>query len=192
MAGTPAGALILIDLQQGFDHPGWGGRNNPDAERRASDLLAHWRRYGAPVIHVRHNSDVGISPLRRGLPGFEFKPEVAPIPGEIEIMKSANSAFIGTDLEALLRSKDIARLTLCGLTTPHCVSTTARMAGNLGFETLVVADACAAVARNLNTDWTADPSHWVDGGPEASHFFALSHLHGEFATVLSSDALLGR
>ena len=84
------------------------------------------------------------SPLRPNLPGVEFKPEAAPLPGEIIFQKSVNSAFIGTDLESHLRSEQIENVVIIGLTTDQCVSTTTRMAGNLGFNVLLVSDATAA------------------------------------------------
>lgn len=175
-------ALILIDLQEGFDDPFWGARNNPDAEANASALLAHWRAAGAPVFHVRHLSVEPQSPLNPRFGKTGFKPEVEPIAGEPVISKSVNSAFIGTDLEAQLRAGGIEQLVICGLTTPHCVSTTTRMAANLGFGVELAHDACAAVALNADTSWR-------DGGrsdPKFIHQAALDHLHGEFAQVVST------
>lgn len=179
-------ALVLVDIQAGFDAPTWGPRNNPDAETRAGALLAHWRGAGAPVVHVRHVSTEKGSPLSGK--GTEFKSEVAPRGREPVFEKSVNSAFIGTGLESHLRGLGAQRLVICGLTTPHCVSTTARMAANLGFSVRVAHDACAAFARNADTGWRADlPA--MD--PEEIHVAALSHLHGEFAEVIGSAALLG-
>jgi len=75
-------ALLLIDVQQGFDDPRWGARNNPDAERRIADLLAAWRATGRPVIHAQHQSLEPRSPLREGTPGHAFKAEALPRAGE--------------------------------------------------------------------------------------------------------------
>lgn len=177
-------ALVLIDIQVGFDSPVWGERNNPEAEARAGKLLAYWRDQERPVVHIRHVSTEPGSPLVGA--GAEFKPEVTPLPEEVIFEKSVNSAFIGTGLQAHLENIDATELTICGLTTPHCVSTTTRMAANLGFKVSVVEDACAAFTSNANTGF--------DDGPALSaqdiHRTALAHLHCEFAEVLRSEALL--
>jgi nicotinamidase-related amidase len=175
-------ALLLIDVQQAFDDPRWGSRNNPDAERRIAELLNGWRRAGRPVIHVQHMSREPGSPLRPGLPGNAFKPEARPLAGEPVFQKQVNSAFIGTTLEQHLREQGIKTLVLVGITTDHCVSTTARMAANLGFATTVVADATATFER-VGYDgerYTA----------EQMHRLALASLHGEFATVRQTRDLL--
>lgn len=180
-------ALLLIDIQTGFDSPFWGARNNPDAETNAGALLNHWRALGAPVIHVRHISVEPGSPLGPETGGTAFKPEVAPWPNEPVFEKSVNSAFIGTALEIHLRDAGISDLVICGLTTPHCVSTTTRMAANLGFRVRLAHDACASFAANADTDWAEGVSPL---SPEQIHQSAVSHLHGEFAEAISVDALL--
>ena len=175
-------ALLLIDLQVGFDEKRWGPRNNPHLERRALELLIAWRASGRPVIHVRHMSTSPLSPLRPGQIGNEFKPETAPIQGEMVIEKTVNSAFIGTPLEAELRDAGCGGVVIVGLTTNHCVSTTARMAGNLGFETWVVSDATGTFDR-VGPDGVLHPAEQV-------HAMALSDLHGEFATVVRAAEVI--
>ena len=175
-------ALLIIDVQQGMEAPFLPERNNPGAERQMTALLAAWRTAGAPVIHVQHLSVLPDSPLRPGQPGVELKPEVRPLPGEPLFQKQVNSAFIGTTLEAHLREHAIRHLVIVGLTTDHCVSSTARMAANLGFEVTVVSDATAAFGRE-----GPDGRYYE---PDEIHRSELAILHGEFATVRTAEAVL--
>lgn len=174
--------LVVIDVQKGFDEPVWGRRNNPEAEANIARLLEAWRKSNRPIVHVQHCSTSPNSPLRPGQPGNELKDEVAPRDGEPVMQKNVNSAFIGTNLEKYLRENGFDTLVITGLTTNHCVSTTARMAGNLGFETYVVDDATATFDRADHTgrNFPAEEVHAV----------SLASLHGEFATITTTDELL--
>jgi nicotinamidase-related amidase len=169
-------------MQKGFDDSSWGARNNPTAESRVASLLQHWRAASAPVIHVHHYSSSPTGCFRPGTTGVEPKIGAVPRDGEIVYRKWVNSAFIGTTLEADLRQREIASLVVVGLTTNHCVSTTVRMAGNLGFRTYVVADATATFDRA-----------GADGQPrraEDVHNAALGDLHVEFAEVVDSATVI--
>ena len=182
MSLSPGAALLLIDVQQGLDEPRYGARNNLGAERRIAELLAAWRAAGRPVVHVQHMSLEPNSSLRADAPGNAFKPEALPSAGEPVFRKHVNSAFIGTDLESYLRGRQIGELVVAGLTTDHCVSTTARMAGNLGFTVTVVEDATATFERR-----GPDGRHF---SADVMHHAALASLHGEFATVRSTRDVL--
>ncbi len=176
-------ALILIDVQEGLDDPSLGKRNNPAAEDNMARLLQAWRARQQPVLHIQHLSTEPGSPLRPERPGSAIKALVAPLPGEPLIQKRVNSAFIGTDLEARLRKARVQDLVLVGLTTNHCVSSTARMASDLGFRVTVVADATAAHEQRGH-----------DGAlhsAETTHALALASLNGEFATIQDADQALG-
>ena len=172
-------ALLVIDVQVGFDDPAWGPRNNPQAEANIAALIAAWRAARAPVIHVVHDSPALSGRLRPGAPGNAAKPEAQPRGGERVYRKTVNSAFIDTCLEADLRALGIGTLVVVGLTTNHCVSTTARMAGNLGFDTFVVADATATFDR-ANRDGTIRRAADV-------HEAALSDLQDEFARIVDTQ-----
>lgn len=174
--------LLVVDVQQGFDDPCWGRRNNPHLEARVAELLWAWRATGRPVVHVRHMSTEPASPLRPGQPGNAFKPATAPVPREPVVEKRVHSAFIGTPLETHLRRAGCKGLTIVGLTTNHCVSSTARMAANLGFATWVVSDATATFDR-LGPEGVLHPAEQV-------HAVALSDLHGEFASVVDTRAAI--
>jgi nicotinamidase-related amidase len=175
--------LLIVDVQEGFDDPKWGHRNNPQAEQNIARLLNAWRETRWPVVHVQHLSSEPDSPLRPNSPGNQIKKLVEPGAGEPIIQKRVNSAFIGTDLEQLLRAHQYRTLVITGLTTPHCVSTTTRMAGNLGFDTFVVPDATAAFDI---TGYTGElhPAEQV-------HAWSLSTLHQEFATVVNTEDIIG-
>lgn len=184
---TGATGLLLIDIQTGFDAPDWGARCNPDAEAVAGGLLEAARFRGWCVYHVRHISDQSGSPLTAARGGIDFKPEVTPLPGEPIIENSVNSAFIGTGLETRLRQDGVTDLVIAGLTTPHCVSTTTRMAANLGFRARLPHDACAAFESNADMTWLPGASR-MDA--ETAHRTALAHLSGEFARVAATDEIL--
>jgi nicotinamidase-related amidase len=175
-------ALLVIDVQRGFDDASWGRRNNPSMEGRIAELLDAWRAGNRPVLHARHMSTLPASPLRPGQPGNDFKAEVAPRPEEPVIEKRVNSCFIGTALDEHLRRSGIRTLVLAGLTTNHCVSTTARMAGNLGYAVWVVSDATATFDRT-GPDGVLYPAELV-------HAMSLSDLNGEFASVADTRTLV--
>jgi nicotinamidase-related amidase len=172
--------LLIVDVQQGFDAPSWGRRNNLTMEARIADLLTAWRATGRLTIHAKHCSTEPNSTLRPGQSGNDLK--LRPRNGELVIEKRVNSCFIGTSLEAELRSRGCDSLVIVGLTTNHCVSTTARMAANLGFSTWVVADATATFDR-IGPDgiiYTAEQLHAV----------ALADLHREFAVIVDTDRVI--
>ncbi|MBK8472719.1 MAG: cysteine hydrolase [Sphingobacteriales bacterium] len=174
-------ALILIDIQKGFDDIiYWGGeRNNPRAEENASILLQLWRQRQLPIFHIQHCSSNPKSPLHETNKGNQFSDLVKPLEHEIVVKKNVNSAFIGTNLKEQLDNLKITKLVIVGLTTDHCVSTTARMAGNFGFDTFIVSDATATFNKK-----------GLDGenyAAELIHQTALASLQGEFATIVTTD-----
>jgi nicotinamidase-related amidase len=175
-------ALIVIDLQKAIDHPSWGERNNPEAEKNVAALLEAWRATHRPVYHVRHDSTEPASTYRPGQPGNDFKPEAQPAAGEIVIVKHTNSAFIGTDLESRLRQAKQTVLVVTGVITNNSVEATVRMAGNLGFDTLLVEDATFTFGRK---DWHGT---WRSAGEV--HAMSLANLDGEYCSVMRTSQIL--
>ena len=179
-------ALLVIDVQKAFDEIEAAGnpRNNPDAVQRIAELLEAFRSKGAPVIHVRHASLEPDSCLRPDRPGYAVKEEARERAGETVIVKHVNSSFIGTDLEQRLRERDIRSLVIVGATTNHCVETTTRMAGNLGFDAKLVRDAT----------WTFDRTG-PDGDRHSAaevHAMTLANLSGEFAEIVTASDVVRR
>lgn len=176
-------ALLVVGVQRGFDDPVWGARNNPGAEDRIVQLIAAWRKARRPVIFCRHVSVEPASPLKSGSQGTDFKPGAAPLPGELVVDKSTNSAFVGTRLEAELKAKGIRAAVVVGFTANHCVDATIRVGADLGFTMYAVADAVVSFDR---VSW--------DGRlvkAEDLQLATLTSLNQEFATVIESEALLG-
>lgn len=136
-------ALLVIDMQQGFDDLAfWGPTANPDCERNVASLIDAWRRAEEPIVVVRHDSASPGSPLHPDAEGNALVKVVAEAPADLVVSKSVNSAFYGDpDLHAWLREHGIRDLVICGIQTNMCVETTARMAGNLGYDVTVVLDA---------------------------------------------------
>lgn len=177
-----APVLLIIDVQKGLAEPSLGRRNNPQAENNMAALLRAWRERKWPTIHIRHNSVEKDSFLRPELPGNAYKDAIRPLPGEIEFCKSSNSAFAGTGLESYLRERDFDKLVIVGLTTDHCVSATTRAAADLGFDVTLVADACAAFARQ-----GYDGRHYSG---EEIHRVNIVSLDREFCRVRLTAQLL--
>ncbi len=176
-------ALIIIDVQKAFQLPDWGERNNIFAEENMRILLEEWRKRERSVFHIQHvNKENAQSMFYERAETVNFKEEVQPLLGEVVIQKFVNSAFIGTNLEEQLRKNKCNAVVVVGLTTNHCVETTTRMAGNLGFTTYLVSDATATFNRK-----------GLDGkeySAEDIHNMTLVNLHEEFATIVTTKEVL--
>jgi len=134
-------ALLVVDVQRGFDDPVWGRRSNPACEDNVGRLIAHWRRVGEPVVFVRHDSREPGSPLSPTSPGNRFKPVVEGDP-DLLVRKHVHSSFLGTpDLDGWLRERGATGIAICGIQTNFCCETTARMGSNLGYDLTFVLDA---------------------------------------------------
>lgn len=193
--------LLIVDDQKAFSHPThWGSaRSNPSYETNLTRLLAASRKAGLYIVHVKHISVEPGSALgpsapapsnhRAGSLGTDFNDTSTPVEGEPTIEKDVNSAFIGTDLEAMLRERGISTLYITGVTTDHCVSTTTRMAANLHVCDITSSDGTVVPGRIvLVEDATAcfmKPHGKYDA--ETVHAVTVESLDKEFADAVSTD-----
>jgi nicotinamidase-related amidase len=172
---TKKPTLLLVDIQKAFldkDYPGIK-RNNPEAELICGKILEIWRKKKLPIIHVK---------LHKSKPGFEFNDYVTPRADEIVLEKRVNSAFIGTELKSILDKSKTEVLIIVGMTTNHCISTTVRMSGNLGFETYLISDSTACYnTKGINGEM-------IDC--EVIYQSALASINDEFATVINSKEVI--
>ncbi|MFJ1730929.1 cysteine hydrolase family protein [Streptomyces sp. NPDC088254] len=183
-------ALLVVDVQKGFDEAGfWGVRNNPGADDNIAALIDVWQGSGRPVVFVRHDSSKPDSPLRAGYAGNELKGYVEERRGrgtgpDLFVTKSVNSAFYGTpDLDGWLKAAGISQLVVAGIQTNMCVETTARMGGNLGYDVLLAYDAT----------YTFDlegPFGWRRSADEVGQASAVSLHGGGFARVVTTKEVV--
>jgi nicotinamidase-related amidase len=155
-------AVVVVDMQELFCDP-QGAVYVPDTAniiQPISDCIAAARKAGLPVIFLRHivrgdGSDTGrmrdLYPtvdamLARGTPGVEIIEALAPVRGDIVVDKLGFSGFHNTDLDTILRSRDIDTIIVCGTVTNVCCETTVRDAAHREYKVIVLADACAAMA----------------------------------------------
>jgi nicotinamidase-related amidase len=177
-------ALVVIDAQVGIeDDAHWGGnRNNPEAETNIALLLENWRRMKFPVVIVQHNSVSSASPFRPEHPGNKLMGFVNYQNHEKLIQKSTASAFIRTDLQQYIEQQKITRLYITGFVTNNSVEATARQAGDLGIDTVVISDATACFDK-LAVDGIKYTSSVV-------HALSLANLKDEYATICTTDEVL--
>ena len=134
--------LLPIDMQKAFDTPPWPRRWNDRVDANGLALLDAWRTAGRPIIHVRHDSVQPGSTLAPDSPGNAFREGFEPLQGEPLVTKSVNSAYIGTDLDLRLKRLGARHVVTFGISTDMCVSTTVRTGANMGWDMILVPDAC--------------------------------------------------
>jgi len=171
-------ALVVIDVQKGFDEESWWGkRNNPACEANIGLLLDVWESTGRPIVLVRHDSTSEGSPLRPENLGNGFKAQIEGRNHDVLVIKSVHSSFHGkTDLHAWLKDRGISQLVISGIATNICCETTTRVAGDLGYDVLFAVDATHAFDKK-----------GPDGRVVTADDFTrttVATLDGEFARVV--------
>lgn len=155
-ATGPAEALLILDMQQTIVD-NYGG-SDEQLERVAAALS--WARSremltifvqlafrdGYPEVSPHNRTFRAISDSGR----FPYEPEglrfpatIAPTEADLVVTKKRVSAFVGSDLELLLRSRGVTTVAMCGIATSGVVLSTLRQASDLDFELVVLSDGCA-------------------------------------------------
>jgi len=130
LAAARKAGMLIIHTREG---------HRPDL----SDAPKHKVERGEPSLRIGAPGPMGRI-LVRGEPGHDIIPALYPAPGEPVIDKPGKGAFYQTDLELMLKNREIDTLLVCGVTTEVCVNTTVREANDRGFRCIVLSDCCAS------------------------------------------------
>lgn len=175
-------ALVLVDIQNDYFK---GGRNelfNPDkAASHAEEALSLFREKRLPIVHIQcvlleENATFFLPDTE----GINIHERVTPQSGEKVIVKHTPDSFFQTELQEHLESMDVTRLVVCGMMSHICIDSTVRSASRLGYEVILLGDACAT--RDLEWDGTVIPAKTV-------HDTFMASLQGTFAQVVSASSL---
>ncbi|MFA4947482.1 MAG: cysteine hydrolase family protein [Candidatus Krumholzibacteriia bacterium] len=165
-------ALLIIDIQDFYFPGGAMPLVSPEAASlNAARILEKFRKESRPIIHVGHNAKNKMG----------FHETVAPKNGEKVFYKNEVSAFNGTNLLSYLKEQKVQRLVIMGMQTHMCVEAAVRAAYDLGFECILVEDACAT--RNLKYKER-------EVSAEDVHDATLSTLDRTYATVIDTETFL--
>jgi nicotinamidase-related amidase len=177
-------ALLVIDVQMALadDDANGAERSCPEAEQNITALLTDFRKRYEKVIHIHHHGLAPEDPFNANASGSAVQPYAKPLEGEAVIIKNVSSGFIGTSLESDLREANIERVVLCGAAANYCVESTARMAGNLGFDTIYTSDAVWGYAET-GPDGIAHSAEQI-------HSMSLCNINEEFARVMGTAQVL--
>lgn len=187
-------ALLVMDFQHDIVDPGGlFGSQGTAQQIRQRDVVGHTmralaaaRRASLLVVHVAvayrpgHPEISGDAPplfkaikdgnaLVEGTLGASFHPDLAPVPGELVVVKRLVSALAGTDLDAILRARGIHALVLCGIATNFVVEGTTRDAVDRGYAVTVLADCCATFSEDMHRAALAE-LHWLGRISSADEF----------------------
>ena len=142
-------ALLIIDMQQGLCEGEGRAYASDEVIARINHVAARQRAADAPVIFIQHESTTGY--LEHGTREWQLADGLELQPGDLRVRKKTPDAFLNTDLEALLKGRDVKELIVCGMHTEFCVDTTTRRALALGYPVVLVADAHTSAGNEVLT-----------------------------------------
>jgi nicotinamidase-related amidase len=145
---------LVLDMENDLVHAdGPNGKAAYGEQVRARRVLEHTRAAldkaraaGVPVgfVRVGFSQDYGIFKL--GTWGTEVHPDLAPQPGDFDIVKHRVSPFYGTTLEPILRARGIQRIYCSGISTNAVVQAIVREGHDRDYEMVVLEDCCCALS----------------------------------------------
>jgi nicotinamidase-related amidase len=145
-------ALIIVDIQNDYFENGKMELVGSDkASENAKIILETFRNKKLPIVHIQH---IATSPTAtffiQDTEGVKINKNVEPKADEKVIVKHYPNSFRETELLDFLKSNQISDLVICGMMTHMCIDTTTRAAYDLGFNSIVIGDACATKDLELN------------------------------------------
>ena len=166
-------ALLIIDIQNDYFEGGSHTLYEPiEALKNAEEILSVFRQNNAfTVIHVQHNSGIGSGFMEEGTWGAQIHDNLTPLTNEVVITKRKISSFEDTNLEEVLRERNIYRLVIIGMQTNVCVEATVKDGKALGFQIFVLDDACAALSSDIHND-------------------AIERMRGDYAFIVNTSEYL--
>ncbi len=178
-------ALIIIDIQNDYFQGGKAELVNPDkASRNAKLMLEYFRKENLPVVHVQHIANYpNAAFFVPDTKGAEIHNDVKPKGTEQIIIKHYPNSFRETNLLEYLKSNNITDLVICGMQTHMCVDATTRAAKDLGFNCVVIGDACATKDLEINN---------VKANAADVQTSFLAALNYYYSTVMTTEQYLNK
>lgn len=176
-------ALLLIDIQNDYF---LGGKCELFEPKKALEntvkVLKNFRENGFPIIHVQHiNLQEKATFFLPNTYGAEIHNSLMPKPNEDIVVKHFPNSFFETNLQKLLKEKEISELVICGMMTHMCIDTTVRAAKDNGYNITLISDACTT--KDLEWNDLIIPANVVQN-------VYMSSLNSKFADVVTSEIIL--
>lgn len=142
-------ALLIIDVQQGLCEGEGAAWDCANVIARINRVAAHARASGVPVVFIQHEGQGGY--LAHGSRAWQLADGLLAEPDDLRVRKTTPDSFLRTDLQALLSTRGVSELIVCGMHTEFCVDTTTRRALALGYPVTLVADAHTSAGNTALT-----------------------------------------
>ncbi|BAP87652.1 isochorismatase hydrolase [Burkholderiales bacterium GJ-E10] len=194
MSVAPRRALIVIDVQNEYvtGNLRIGYPPVQEALNRIGEAMYAAREIGIPVIVVRHNAPETSPLFAQGSSNWELHAVVASWPQDHRIEKTLPSAFVGTDLDAWLRQREIDTLTVAGFMTHNCCASTIIDAMHRGYAVEFLSDAAGSVPyRNEAGAASAETIHRTFLVVFQARFAAVARTPGWVDAIQNGKPLVG-